>query len=62
MISIFEEKVISTDGTGTARVTDTKVYDQSAADAVGALQKRWGCKTTGRAGENFVRRLYEALL
>lgn len=42
-------------------VTDTKVYDQSAVDAVGALQKRWGYKVTGRAGENFVRMLFEAL-
>ena len=42
-------------------VTDTKVYDQSAVDAVKALQKRWGFKQTGRAGENFVRRLAEAL-
>lgn len=43
-------------------VTDTKTYDQSAIDAVKALQKRWGYKETGRAGENFVRKLYEALL
>lgn len=46
----------------TVKVTDTKVYDQSAVDAVNMMQKRWGYKTTGRAGENFVRRLYEALL
>ena len=42
-------------------VTDTKTYDQSAVDAVGALQQRWGYKVTGRAGENFVRMLFEAL-
>lgn len=42
-------------------VTDTKTYDQSAVDAVKALQKRWGYKQTGQAGENFVKRLYEAL-
>lgn len=43
-------------------VTDSKTYDQSAVDAVKALQKRWGYKETGRAGENFVRKLYEALI
>ena len=43
------------------KVTDTKVYDQTAVDAVKALQKRWGYKETGRAGENFVRMLFEAL-
>ena len=43
------------------KVTDTKVYDQTAVDAVKALQKRWGYKQTGRAGENFVRMLFEAL-
>lgn len=45
----------------TVKVTDTKVYDQTAVDAVKALQKRWGYKQTGRAGENFVRMLFEAL-
>lgn len=45
----------------TVKVTDTKVYDQTAVDAVKALQKRWGYKETGRAGENFVRMLFEAL-
>ena len=43
------------------KVTDTKVYDQSAVDAVNVLQRRWGYKETGRAGENFVRMLFEAL-
>lgn len=46
----------------TVKVTDTKVYDQSAVDAVNMMQKRWGYKPTGRAGENFVRKMYEALL
>ena len=45
----------------TVRVTDTKIYDQSAVDAVNILQRRWGYKETGRAGENFVRMLFEAL-
>ena len=45
----------------TVKVTDTKVYDQSAANAVNVLQRRWGYKETGRAGENFVRMLFEAL-
>ena len=45
----------------TVKVTDTKVYDQSAFDAVGALQKAWGYKVTGRAGENFVRILTNKL-
>ena len=43
------------------KVSDTKVYDQTAVDAVKAMQKRWGYKETGRAGENFVRMLFEAL-
>lgn len=42
-------------------VNDTKTYDQSAVDAVRILQKRWGFRQTGQAGENFVRRLFEAL-
>jgi hypothetical protein len=45
----------------TVKVDDSKVYDKSAMEAVSALQKRWGYKQTGRAGENFVRRLAEAL-
>lgn len=45
----------------TVKVTDTKTYDQSAFDAVGALQKAWGYKVTGRAGENFVRILTNKL-
>lgn len=45
----------------TVKVTDTKVYDQSAVDAVNVLQRRWGYNETGRAGENFVRKLFEAL-
>ena len=45
----------------TVKVTDTKVYDQSAFDAVGALQKAWGYKVTGKAGENFVRMLTNKL-
>ena len=45
----------------TVKVTDTKTYDQSAFDAVGALQKAWGYKVTGRAGENFVRMLTNKL-
>ena len=42
-------------------VTDSKCYDESAAGAVKAMQKKWGYKETGRAGENFVRKMYEAL-
>lgn len=42
-------------------VSDSKEYDDSAVKAVSALQRRWGYKETGCAGENFVRRLYEAL-
>lgn len=45
----------------TVKVDDSKVYDKSAMEAVSALQKRWGYKQTGRAGENFVKKLYEAL-
>ena len=45
----------------TVKVDDSKVYDKSAMEAVSALQKRWGYKQTGRAGENFVRKLFEAL-
>lgn len=45
----------------TVKVTDTKTYDQSAWDAVSLLQKAWGYKQTGRAGENFVKMLYKKL-
>lgn len=43
------------------KVTDTKVYDQTAFDAVMDLQRKWGYKQTGRAGENFVKMLYSKL-
>ena len=39
-------------------VTDSKIYDSTAFDAVVQLQTKWGYKTTGRAGENFVKMLY----
>lgn len=42
-------------------VNDTKVYDAKAVEAVKELQKKWGYKETGGAGENFVKKLYEAL-
>ena len=48
-------------GISTVKVTDTKTYDRSAWDAVSLLQKAWGYKQTGRAGENFVRMLYSKL-
>lgn len=38
-------------------VTETKTYDDSAVKAVKALQKAWGYKETGRAGEKFVKLL-----
>ena len=43
------------------KVTDTKTYDQSAWDAVCVLQEKWGYKKTGRAGENFVKMIYNKL-
>lgn len=41
----------------TVAVTETKTYDDSAVKAVKALQKAWGYKETGRAGEKFVKML-----
>lgn len=38
-------------------VTETKSYDDSAVKAVKALQKAWGYKETGCAGEKFVKLL-----
>lgn len=38
-------------------VTESKVYDSTAAEAVSYLQTIWGYKATGRAGENFVKRI-----
>lgn len=42
-------------------VSDTKVYDETTMAAVKELQKKWGYKQTGRAGANFVKKLYESL-
>jgi len=42
-------------------VTESKVYDDSAINAVKALQKAWGYKETGGAGENFVKMLYSKI-
>lgn len=44
------------------KVTDTKVYDESAVNAVKALQKNWGYKQTGRAGANMVKKLYDIVM
>lgn len=45
----------------TVSVTETKTYDESADSAVKALQKAWGYKPTGQAGENFVKMVYSKL-
>ena len=45
----------------TVKVTETKTYDQSAWDSVALLQKAWGYKPTGRAGENFVKMITKKL-
>lgn len=45
----------------TVQPSDTKKYDEKTMDAVKQLQKKWGYKETGRAGANFVKKLYEAL-
>lgn len=36
-------------------------YDDTAVNTVKALQKSWGYKETGEAGENFVRIIYSKL-
>ncbi len=43
------------------KVDDDKTYDAEAMKAVKQLQKKWGFRQTGRAGANFVRKLYDAL-
>ncbi|MBR6873400.1 MAG: glycoside hydrolase [Ruminococcus sp.] len=45
-------------GLTSVKVNDSKTYDADAVKAVKALQKAWGCQQTGRAGANFVRKLY----
>ncbi|MBR6968486.1 MAG: glycoside hydrolase [Ruminococcus sp.] len=45
----------------TVKVTETKTYDQSAWDSVALLQKAWGYKPTGSAGENFVKMITKKL-
>lgn len=45
----------------TVQPDDTKKYDEKSMTAVKQLQKKWGYKETGRAGANFVKKLYEAL-
>lgn len=45
----------------TVQVDDAKVYNETAIKAVKELQKKWGYKQTGLAGENFVRKLYSVL-
>lgn len=42
-------------------VTETKLYDDSAVKAVKALQKKWGYRETGEAGENFVKMIFSKL-
>lgn len=42
-------------------VTETKLYDDSAVKAVKALQKKWGYRETGEAGENFVKMIYSKM-
>lgn len=48
-------------GLHTVAVSETKTYDDSAVSAVKALQKAWGYKQTGGAGENLVRMMYSKL-
>lgn len=43
------------------KIDDTKTYDDGAVKAVQELQKKWGYKETGEAGENFVKKLYAVL-
>ena len=43
-------------------VTETKEYDDTAVNAVKALQKSWGYKQTGQTGENFVKMIYASLV
>lgn len=43
------------------KVSDGKVYDDTAVNAVKSLQKSWGYKQTGEAGENFVNMIYSKL-
>lgn len=45
----------------TVKVSDSKTYDETAVNAVKSLQKSWGYKQTGEAGENFVRMIYSKL-
>ena len=42
-------------------VTETKLYDDSAVNAVKALQKSWVYRQTGQAGEKFVKILFARL-
>jgi hypothetical protein len=44
------------------KVDDDKTYDAEAVKAVKELQKKWGYKETGRAGAEFVKKLYSVLL
>ena len=43
------------------KVDDDKVYDAEAVKAVKELQRKWGYKETGRAGEDFVKMIYDKL-
>lgn len=45
----------------TADITDSCIYDSGTVSAVKELQKRWGFRQTGLAGENLVSRLYGEL-
>lgn len=40
---------------------ESKVYNEKTVAAVKELQKKWGYKQTGRAGENFVKMIYNKL-
>ena len=44
------------------KIDDDKTYDEEAVKAVKELQKKWGYKETGRAGAEFVKKLYSVLL
>lgn len=45
----------------TIAITESKDYDAATINAVKALQKAWGYKQTGGAGENFVKMLYSKI-